>query len=304
MNATARRAVVFFSPILALLLGSASSAQAQFEFVSQSAIYNPVTQEVYFTVEFSQPPDFFTVDEFGRQAHSFQYFIVGDRTLPYPERYDAIVRAEEIHLSGDVIRIRRARPSVPDPEAGGWGELVGEVPFAVDGTTLTFAAPLAMLSEHSTDGRFDYELMSVEFGAMTKFVTRRSKVRIIVAPDYVVTQVTNPPQAARNGEPFSITATVQNAGNLAAAASSTTRYFLSLDPVFGGSDRGLPARTTVPPLAIGASDTQSVTLGVPTTLPSGTYHVLACADRTVGFPELDKRNNCTASAGTVAVTAP
>lgn len=302
MKTSARRAFLFSSAILAVLLGGASSARAQFEFVAQSAIFNPPTGEVYFTVVFSEPPDFFDIDEFGRARHSFQHFIIGDPAQPFPERYQAIIRGSEIHLAGgDLVRIRRAFPPVDDPDAGGWGELVGEVPFELDGATLTFAVPLEVLIPGATSNRFDYELMTTVFGASTKFVLRRSKVQTIVAPDYVVTQVSNPPPSARNGESFAITATVQNAGNLAAAAPTTTRYFLSLDQRFAAGDRAFPQRTTVPALAIGASDTQTVSLRVPLDLASGTYFVLACADRTALFAELTKRNNCTASAATVTI---
>jgi hypothetical protein len=302
MKASTRRAFLFASAILAVLLGGASSARAQFEFVAQSAIFNPPTGEVFFTVVFNQPPDFANPDEFGRTPHSFQHFIFEDPTLPFPDRFQTIIRGSEIHLTGgDRIRIRRAGPPVDDPDAGGWGELLTEVPFELDGATLTFAVPLEFITPESTSGRFEFELMSTEFGAMTKLSRRRSKVQTIVAPDYVVTQVSNPPPSARNGETFSITATVQNAGNLAAAAPTTTRYFLSLDQRFAAGDRAFPQRATVPALAIGASNTQTVSLRVPPNLASGTYFVLACADRTAAFAELTKRNNCTASATTVTV---
>jgi CARDB len=122
------------------------------------------------------------------------------------------------------------------------------------------------------------------------------------APDYVVTAVADPPASALNGGSFSLQVTVQNVGTAAALVSSTTRYYLSLDTVIGG-DRVFAAKSVVPPLAVGGADTRSVTLAIPPA-PAGNYHVLACADRTAVIPELDNRNNCTATAGTVAVTGP
>jgi hypothetical protein len=122
------------------------------------------------------------------------------------------------------------------------------------------------------------------------------------APDYVVTVVTDPPPAALNGGTFSLDVTVENAGTAAALVNSTTRYFLSPDRLIGG-DRGFAAKSTVPPLAVGGANTQSVTLAIPAA-PAGNYYVVACADRTAAIPELDNRNNCTASVGTVAVTGP
>jgi hypothetical protein len=105
-----------------LLAGTAGQSQAgSFMFVSQSAVFNPATSEVQFTIEFNQPPDFFTLDSFGRQANSFQFFIVGDPSLPYPELYDAIIRGDEIHITGNTVRIRNSVPEDPDPASGGVG---------------------------------------------------------------------------------------------------------------------------------------------------------------------------------------
>src|SRR5215467_282001 len=81
MGAQRHRMTVAQTAVVALLVGIAGIAKADFMFVSQSAVFNPVTQEVLFTIQFNQVPDFFTVDSFGRQANSFQYFIVGDPNL-------------------------------------------------------------------------------------------------------------------------------------------------------------------------------------------------------------------------------
>src|SRR5262245_61037184 len=129
----AHRMAVVQIAVLALLVVIAGTAKAEFMFVSESAVFNPVTQEVLFTIEFNQAPDFSTVDSFGRQANSFQYFIVGDPNLPYPVNFDAIIRGEEIHITLDTIRIRNSEPGVPDPVAGGWGAVRGVVPFSLNG---------------------------------------------------------------------------------------------------------------------------------------------------------------------------
>jgi hypothetical protein len=121
-------------------------------------------------------------------------------------------------------------------------------------------------------------------------------------PDYVVSALGNPPAAAVSGAGFSVGVTVQNLGG-PASESSTTRFFLSVDTVVGG-DRALTRTATVPPLAAGASDIQTVSLSVPTGLASGSYFLLACADRGATVPESDDRNNCRASGTTVAVTGP
>jgi cysteine-rich repeat protein len=123
------------------------------------------------------------------------------------------------------------------------------------------------------------------------------------APDYVVTQLGDPPPAAVNGGAFVITTTVSNVGTVDAAISSTTRYVLSVDQV-AGSDIAFRQTATVPVLAAGAADTQTVILAIPGGVPSGEYFILACADRRNDIRELDERNNCAASAARVAVTGP
>jgi len=121
-------------------------------------------------------------------------------------------------------------------------------------------------------------------------------------PDYVVAALGDPPAAAVSGATFSVDVTVHNAGG-PASATSTTRFYLSVDTAIGG-DRTLTRTATVPPLGAGASDAQTVPLAVPTGLASGSYFLLACADRGATVPESDDRNNCRASASAVAVTGP
>jgi hypothetical protein len=162
--------------VMLLLVGTTGEAQAGFMFVSESAVFNPATGEVQFTIEFNQHPDFFTLDSVGRQADSFQYFIVGDPSLPYPENYDAIIRGEEIHITGDTLRIRNSAPPNPDPASGGWGAIRGSVPFSLDGNVLTFSTPLPLISDHSTDGHFAYRLESYVFGGTTRSVVSQSTV--------------------------------------------------------------------------------------------------------------------------------
>ena len=132
-------------------------------FLSQTASFDPATDQVTFTIEFNRPPDFFATDSLGRQADSFQYFVLGDPGLGYPAEFDSIVRGEEIHIA-NAIRIRNAVPSVSDPAAGGWGAIRDVVPFSLSGSLLSFSAPLASLSDHSVDGRFTYELQVYSFG--------------------------------------------------------------------------------------------------------------------------------------------
>jgi hypothetical protein len=176
MRALTNRLTSTLQAVTSLLVVTMGQAQAEFMFVSESAVYNPATGAVQFTIEFNQAPDFFTQDSAGRIANSFQYFIVGDPRLPYPENYDAIIRGEEIHLTGDTLRIRNSAPSDPDPAAGGWGAIRGAVPFSLDGDILTFSTPLPLISDHSTDGQYDNRFYTVEFDGLTRTVESQSTV--------------------------------------------------------------------------------------------------------------------------------
>jgi len=120
------------------------------------------------------------------------------------------------------------------------------------------------------------------------------------AADYVVSSLSDPPATAATGSAMSITTTVGNVGSADAAVASTTRYFLSVDTVVGG-DRTLARQASVPALAIGAFNTQTLALVVPAGMAPGSYHVIACADRLNVIAELDNKNNCRASVATVLV---
>lgn len=120
-----------------------------------------------FTVRFDAEPDFWTLDEFGRVADSFQYEIDENWNVPpglTPEGIDAVVRGDEIRVA-DALRIRHAGPTTipdPDPAAGGWGPVRDEVPYWLDGGELRFNARLSSLGD--TDGYFAYRLFTTEYG--------------------------------------------------------------------------------------------------------------------------------------------
>lgn len=182
------RSLVAISGVLVALVGAsatvAAPAEAQrsvsrpLQVVYESATYNPGTGEVDFTLAFNRHPDFRTVDEHGRPAVAFQYFIVGDDALPYPERFDAIIRGVELQLKSRLLPVRDSSPPDPDPRSGGWGAIRATVPFELHGRVVTFSAPLAALSDHSTDGRFTYILETYAFGALVDSIVNESVVRV------------------------------------------------------------------------------------------------------------------------------
>jgi hypothetical protein len=146
--------------------------------LSESAVFEPVAGQVTFTLVFNRPPDFQTEDSLGRRADSFQYYILGDPTLPYPAYYDALIRGDEIDLAAGLLPIRNAVPPTTDPAASGWGAVRGVVPFRLSGTVLTFSASLEVISDHSIDGHFSYELLLTRYGASTQFLQKNSVVRL------------------------------------------------------------------------------------------------------------------------------
>ena len=97
------------------------------------------------------------------------------------------------------------------------------------------------------------------------------------------------------GASFTLSATVQNAGD-AASESTTLRYYRSTDAEISSFDAELGA-DAVAELAASGTSSQSASLTAPTT--AGTYYYGACVDAVEG--ETDTANNCSAA---VQITVP
>jgi hypothetical protein len=177
----ARAAFVILAAVIVTTQAASAAAQSSatdrpLHIVYESAVYDPETGNVDFTVQFDRAPNFRKVDQYGRQADSFQYFIVGDDTLPYPQNFDAIIRGDEIQLRSRLLPIRNSAPPDPDPAAGGWGTIRATVPFQLHGHVLTFSAALTALTDHSTDGRFTYIVETYSFGSLVDHIVNESVV--------------------------------------------------------------------------------------------------------------------------------
>ena len=122
-------------------------------------------------------------------------------------------------------------------------------------------------------------------------------------PDLRPTAVSNPPAVVRPGRSFSVSDTVHNGGS-ATAASSSSRYYLSVDASRSPDDVLLSGTRSVPSLAVAASATGSKSVTVPTGARVGTYFVLACADDKMAVAESNETNNCKASAASMQVALP
>ena len=119
-------------------------------------------------------------------------------------------------------------------------------------------------------------------------------------PDLVTTSVSNPPAGAVPGGRFTITDTVTNNGE-GPAASSATRYYLSVDGVKDAADIPLTGTRSVPGLPSNAASTGSRVVTVPVSAASGTYVILACADDLGKVGESHNTNNCRASATSTVI---
>jgi hypothetical protein len=127
-----------------------------------------------FKLRFAQIPDFFTLDELGVPATSFQYFAdAGGRPSGVADFYAAaagegdasgktLLRGEEIHVDGD-LRVRSIVPLWDEPGSGGWGPIVGEVDYSLVDATLSFEVPLSVLKD-TGDGVVWYLLEGYSHG--------------------------------------------------------------------------------------------------------------------------------------------
>jgi subtilase family serine protease len=120
-------------------------------------------------------------------------------------------------------------------------------------------------------------------------------------PDLRVASMQEPPASAVSGAALTLQDMATNQGG-AAAGATTTRLYLSLDTTLSGTDLLLGGHAVN---ALGAGDSQSFSGSY--TVPSGatgTYFLLACADRLNQVAESNETNNCRASVGTMTIAGP
>jgi hypothetical protein len=120
------------------------------------------------------------------------------------------------------------------------------------------------------------------------------------APDLAVAAAAEPAASVHVGGTLTLADRAANLGT-AGAPPSTTRYYLSLDPVRNRPDRRLRGRRPVPALAPGEESGGTVTVRVPAGTVPALYFVLACVDDRKAATESDETNNCAASTARVTV---
>ena len=115
-------------------------------------------------------------------------------------------------------------------------------------------------------------------------------------PDLVVETPTVSDNNPETGEDFTLSVTVANQGD-AAAAAATLRYYRSADATISTSD-ALVGMDTVAALAASESSSQSVTLAAPST--AGPYYYGACVD---AVPNESNTANCSSSISVTVANA-
>ena len=141
----------------------------------------------------------------------------------------------------------------------------------------------------------------VESNEANNCLASAATVTVVQAlPDLRVTAVSNPPTARFQTQSFSVTDTTRNAG-LAGATASTTRYHLSTDAVFSADDHALTGSRSVGPMQPGTQSADTVTVVIATTVPPGSYFLIACADGAQQVAESDEANNCRTSTAKITV---
>lgn len=119
-------------------------------------------------------------------------------------------------------------------------------------------------------------------------------------PNLTVPALTNGTSVARGGT-LTVTATVRNAGTAAVPTTSALRYYLSTNQTYDASDTYLGART-IPALAAGAQQALGLNAVVPTSVPKGSYWIIARADASGVVAESSETDNGRTSTTTVTVS--
>ncbi len=120
-----------------------------------------------------------------------------------------------------------------------------------------------------------------------------------VGGDLIVSALTVPSKAAAGSAiVVNDTTTNQDGG---AVSASTTRFYLSMNPLFDTGDTLLEDCRIVSELDAGAASSGSTTLTLPATLTPGTYYVIAKADADGTVAERVETNNTLARAFQVTV---
>src|SRR5262249_27133360 len=133
----------------------------------------------------------------------------------------------------------------------------------------------------------------------------RRTVQVDSATNLVETAMATSPSAPLRapGTTFTVTDTVQNTGT-APSASSTSRYYLSVDATKSTDDALLSGTHSVPSLGPGASHTATVTVTIPAAPARNITSTSACPNEKTPVIEQSEPDNRFASPGAIVTGAP
>jgi fibronectin type 3 domain-containing protein len=146
---------------------------------------------------------------------------------------------------------------------------------AVDGSTTTFNDTGA-----TSPQTYSYVVRAVGPGGTTMSNTATATVEVNMCstphPDLAATDITFALPAGSSGDPLAVAFTVTNVSTSAAAPATTSRIRIGSGLTVSPSDP-IVAAVATPPLAAGASTTQTASITIPN-LPAGTYYFFLSVD--------------------------
>ncbi len=114
-------------------------------------------------------------------------------------------------------------------------------------------------------------------------------------PDLVVPLFAPPMLKSQGGKTVFVTEWTSNIGSVGSPPSAT-RYFISTDPTVDPTTARVIGERAIPALAPGERNMGgTATFTLPGDLPTGVYHLAACADADGAVVELNEQNNCSFS---------
>lgn len=162
-----RMAVLGVWFVLLVLLSMAPLARGGLAILSHEVFNDETRRETTFSITFDRPVDFYTVTSDRNPLHGFQYFFDTEPGgFEFAGEDVRIIRGVEIRFD-DSIPVRESINETGEefPNAEGWGQSRGEVPFALENDAISFTVPWITLGEE--DAKFTYILFAFENGELT-----------------------------------------------------------------------------------------------------------------------------------------
>lgn len=179
--------------------------------------------------------------------------------------------------------------------AGGAGDVVLDgsrlVPQLAAGTSSTGSTTVTIPAATAT-GTF-YIIAKADAGNAVGETNETNNVRsrsLTIGPDLSFLSLSLSPASLPAGAALTVSDTVTNQG-AGVAGPSTTRFYLSANPLLDASDVALTPGRAVAQLASGASSQGSTSVTIPANTAPGIYYVIAQADGEGAVAEITENNN-------------